>query len=206
MARDYPLATDDDSEATYPMTDAADGFCAYPSEREDPRLGSEHLGAAPNSPEELEKVCAMARQYEGHRAYPGTPCSTEATCPGCNGVWCKGKITSLLRDEPATDAEGNVEGPNSPEAFPLAKDNETLHTVPMIEAADGFCAYPSERSDPRLGASSLGAAPTSPDEVKKVCAMARQYEGHRAEVGSECATQATCSGCNGVWCMGKMKA
>ena len=36
---------------------------------------------------------------------------------------------------------------------------------------------------PTLGAERLGAAPSSPEEVQKVCEMARKYEGHRAEVG-----------------------
>ena len=93
-----------------------------------------------------------------------------------------------------------------PALFPLAHENETLQTWPMTDAADGFCAYPSERSDPTLGAERLGAAPSSPEEVQKVCEMARKYEGHRAEVGSECAKEASCSGCNGVWCKGIMKS
>ena len=198
---EFPLEHDDESLQTWPMTDAADGFCAYPSERSDPTLGSERLGAAPSSPEEVEKVCEMARAYEGHRAEVGSECATQKSCSGCNGVWCKGLMKSLLQknEAVATNRESKPE-------FPLEHDDESLQTWPMTDAADGFCAYPSERSDPTLGSERLGAAPSSPEEVEKVCEMARAYEGHRAEVGSECATQKSCSGCNGVWCKGLMKS
>eukprot|EP00438_Fugacium_kawagutii_P015461 Skav202291 [mRNA] locus=scaffold3364:55719:71700:+ [translate_table: standard] len=199
----FPLAHENETLQTWPMTDAADGFCAYPSERSDPTLGSERLGAAPTSPDEVEKVCEMARAYEGHRAEVGSECATEASCSGCNGVWCKGIMKSLIQTSNAATQQRDSP---SPPAFPLAHENETLQTWPMTDAADGFCAYPSERSDPTLGSERLGAAPTSPDEVEKVCEMARAYEGHRAEVGSECATEASCSGCNGVWCKGIMKS
>ena len=197
----FPLAHENETLQTWPMTDAADGFCAYPSERSDPTLGAEQLGAAPTSPEEVEKVCEMARKYEGHRAEVGSECAKESVCSGCNGVWCKGAMKSLIQ---ASDAHTHVR--ENPEPFPLAHENETLQTWPMTDAADGFCAYPSERSDPTLGAEQLGAAPTSPEEVEKVCEMARKYEGHRAEVGSECAKESVCSGCNGVWCKGAMKS
>ena len=73
----------------------------------------------------------------------------------------------------------------------------------MTEAASGFCAYPSERSDPRLGSERLGS---SPEDVAEVCAMARKYEGHMAEIGTECATEDTCGKCHGVWCRGKISA
>ena len=200
---EFPLEHENESLHTWPMTDAADGFCAYPSERSDPTLGAQRLGAAPpTSPEEVEKVCEMARKYEGHRAEVGSECATQTSCSGCNGVWCKGAMKSLLQNAQAVTADRG----KTPE-FPLEHENESLHTWPMTDAADGFCAYPSERSDPTLGAQRLGAAPpTSPEEVEKVCEMARKYEGHRAEVGSECATQTSCSGCNGVWCKGAMKS
>ena len=197
----FPLAHENETLQTWPMTDAADGFCAYPSERSDPTLGAERLGAAPSSPEEVQKVCEMARKYEGHRAEVGSECAKEASCSGCNGVWCKGIIKSLIQNSNTA-----AQQKEDPALFPLAHENETLQTWPMTDAADGFCAYPSERSDPTLGAERLGATPSSPEEVQKVCEMARKYEGHRAEVGSECAKEASCSGCNGVWCKGIMKS
>ncbi|CAE7671164.1 unnamed protein product [Symbiodinium pilosum] len=148
----YPLEKDNETEKTWPMTDSASGYCAYPSERSDPELGSEKLGAAPTSPEEILKAAN----------------ETEAT----------------------------------KEVYPLEKDNETEKTWPMTDSASGYCAYPSERSDPELGSEKLGAAPTSPEEILKVCQMAEKYQGHRAVPGTECATPTTCGGCNGVWCNG----
>ncbi|CAJ1403348.1 unnamed protein product [Effrenium voratum] len=202
----FPLAKDDDKLHNWPMTDAADGFCAYPSERSDPTLGSAELGAAPMSAEETEQVCDMARKYEGHRAEVGSECATKTACGGCNGVWCSGTMKALLQSAASEPDEtaGNDDLPG--DAFPLAKDDDKLHNWPMTDAADGFCAYPSERSDPTLGSAKLGAAPMSAEETEQVCDMARKYEGHRAEVGSECATKTACGGCNGVWCSGTMKA
>ena len=197
----YPLQKDNETEKTWPMTDAADGFCAYPSERSDPELGGEKLGAAPTDPAEILKVCHMAQKYEGHRAVPGTECATPTTCGGCNGVWCKGTIKSLVQVQSQVANDTQAE-----EAYPLQKDNETEKTWPMTDAADGFCAYPSERSDPELGGEKLGAAPTDPAEILKVCHMAQKYEGHRAVPGTECATPTTCGGCNGVWCKGRVKS
>ena len=201
----FPLAKDDDKLHNWPMTDAADGFCAYPSERSDPTLGSAKLGAAPMSAEETEQVCDMARKYEGHRAEVGSECATKTACGGCNGVWCSGTMKALLQSAASEpdEAAGSDDLPG--DAFPLAKDDDKLHNWPMTDAADGFCAYPSERSDPTLGSAELGAAPMSAEETEQVCDMARKYEGHRAEVGSECATKTACGGCNGVWCSGTMK-
>ncbi|CAE7405480.1 unnamed protein product [Symbiodinium sp. CCMP2592] len=192
----YPLQNDNETAKTWPMTDAASGFCAYPSERSDPMLGSDKLGAAPTDPEEILKVCEMAEKYEGHRAVPGTECASPSTCGGCNGVWCNGTVKSLLQ----TQAQ------NETDAYPLQNDNETAKTWPMTDAASGFCAYPSERSDPMLGSDKLGAAPTDPEEILKVCEMAEKYEGHRAVPGTECASPSTCGGCNGVWCNGTVKS
>ena len=192
----YPLQNDNETAKTWPMTDAASGFCAYPSERSDPMLGSDKLGAAPTDPEEILKVCQMAEKYEGHRAVPGTECASPSTCGGCNGVWCNGTVKSLLQ----TQAQ------NETDAYPLQSDNETAKTWPMTDAASGFCAYPSERSDPMLGSDKLGAAPTDPEEILKVCEMAEKYEGHRAVPGTECASPSTCGGCNGVWCNGTVKS
>jgi len=199
---DYPLAKDDEAAQSWPMTEAASGFCAYPSERSDPRFGAERLGA---TPEDASEVCEMARKYEGHMAEIGTECATEDTCGKCNGVWCKGTVTAFAQKQSVNTRIKQTESDNPP-PFPSEHENETLQTWPMTDAADGFCAYPSERSDPTLGAEHLGAAPTSPEEVEKVCEMARKYEGHRAEVGSECAKEFACSGCNGVWCKGVMKS
>ena len=192
----YPLESDNETAKTWPMTDAASGFCAYPSERSDPTLGGEKLGAAPTSPEEILKVCEMAQKYEGHRASPGSECASETSCGGCNGVWCNGTVQSLLQ----------VQAQNETQVYPLESDNETAKTWPMTDAASGFCAYPSERSDPTLGGEKLGAAPTSPEEILKVCEMAQKYEGHRAAPGSECASETSCGGCNGVWCNGTVQA
>ena len=198
----YPLEKDNETEKTWPMTDSASGYCAYPSERSDPELGSEKLGAAPTSPEEILKVCQMAEKYQGHRAVPGTECATPTTCGGCNGVWCNGTVKSLLQ----TKVQAANETEATKEVYPLEKDNETEKTWPMTDSASGYCAYPSERSDPELGSEKLGAAPTSPEEILKVCQMAEKYQGHRAVPGTECATPTTCGGCNGVWCNGTVKS
>jgi len=192
--QDIPLAKDTAVQQEWPMTGSASGFCAFASERSDPSLGS--LGAAPTDPAEILKVCEMAKKYPGHSSEPGTECATPAACPQCNGVWCDGTVKSLLQ----TQAQ------NETDAYPLQSDNETAKTWPMTDAASGFCAYPSERSDPMLGSDKLGAAPTDPEEILKVCEMAEKYEGHRAVPGTECASPSTCGGCNGVWCNGTVKS
>jgi len=199
----FPLEKDTAVQQDWPMTDAASGFCAFPSQRSDPTLGapSQGLGASPLSREEVRQVCQMARKYPGHSSEPGTECATPAACPGCNGVWCNATVESLMQMKESIANETEVK-----EVYPLSEDNETEKTWPMTDAASGFCAYPSERSDPELGAKSLGSAPKSPEEIAKVCQMALQYQGHRANPGTECATPDTCGGCNGVWCNATLEA